>query len=56
MVAWDKVWHTMSFLPGDDEPTYFRQVGILTIVWTLILVLAAILLLAFGNAIMGIFA
>ena len=41
----------MNVLPADDERTYWIRVGVLTIVWTILLVIASIVLIVYGGAI-----
>lgn len=42
---------TMAILPTETEPAYWRQVGIITLVWTILLVVAGVVLILYGDSI-----
>lgn len=44
----------MSLLPTETEPAFWRQVGIITIVWTILLVVSGIALILYGDVIMNV--
>lgn len=43
--------HTMALLPTETEPAYWKHVGLITLVWTILLVIAGIVLILYGDAI-----